>query len=145
MLDFDLFPISDQKQIDNQWVGKCQKGILVLAGEEIAQEANRAFLQKVLSAIQVDLDNDAALLLVAPGDQHRFAGIPAQFAIKQVISFGVPLTQLGIQAALSPYQPAPIGNCKFLLAEPLALIRESREKGDNRRAGALWKALQSLM
>lgn len=145
MLDFDLFPISDQKAIDSQWVGKCEKGVLVIAGEEITGEANLVFLQKVLAAIQLNLDEDVALWQVNPGENYHFAAIHPAKPIRQVISFGIPLTQLGIQANIPFYTPTPIGPTSFLTAEPLALIRESREKGDNRRAGALWKALQALM
>jgi hypothetical protein len=82
-------------------------------------------LQKIISAIGYDLDRDVILLenqLVSSIKLHQ------QYQVKAVISFGVPLFNLGINIESKLYEPLEIRGIGVLKVEDLSLIAKDKSK-----------------
>lgn len=82
-------------------------------------------LQKIIAAIGYDLDKDVILLdnqLVSSMELHQ------QYQVKAVISFGVPLSNLGINVEAKLYEPIKIREISILKVEDLSLIAQDKNK-----------------
>ena len=58
--------------------------------------------------------------------------------------FGIPPGSAGIRLNMPLYRPLTYREVTYLCSDSLEKIRLERETGDNRAAGALWKALLEI-
>lgn len=131
-LDFKLFHLPEratEKSLGHY-------SLLILVKEEGYGESEVSLLQKILSAVEFDLNKDALLL---KSKSESFHHLKSAYDIKAVVSFGVPLRSVGLNFETKPYQPIEYQEMKFLLAESLPTIAV-----DKSRKATLWKALKAM-
>jgi hypothetical protein len=114
------------------------KNMLVLALAEADSAANKLFLAKVLSAANLNLDSDALFSEVPVGEPiNCFVGLPAR--PKFILVFGLSPAQVGLQAAIQPYQVAHLHQVTWLFADAVSQLEPDREK-----KGKLWSVLKEI-
>ncbi|HHJ49308.1 MAG TPA: hypothetical protein ENJ88_00195 [Phaeodactylibacter sp.] len=139
-LSFTLLDSYEEPDLWRQAIGKNAKGVLVLSAENEALSRDLFnFLKKVLEAVQIQLEEEALLLLTTPEKHLSFARISREKDIQVLISFGLPAKNLGLHWSVNLYEPLTKNGCLFLFAERLSLIQNDRE-----RKLRLWKALQKI-
>ncbi len=103
-----------------------EKYSLIIALDQDAKGATEMdTLQKIISAIGYDLHRDVILLenqLVNSIELQR------QYQVKAVISFGVPLSNLGINIQSKLYEPLIMRDIGILKVEDLSLISKDKNK-----------------
>ncbi|MGB3618473.1 MAG: hypothetical protein WBA12_10150, partial [Catalinimonas sp.] len=114
--------------------GGKQRPILILV--DAMSDADRAFLTKVLQALQLSWDDVA----VADADQRPVSWRPLveRLRIEQMICFGV-TNLLDPTLPASPYQLMPSGKFRFVLADSLAIVA-----ADAARKKMLWRELRQM-
>ncbi len=93
-------------------------------------------LQKIIAAIGYDLGKDVILL---ENQVVSSIGLHKQYQVKAVISFGVPLSSLGINIDAELYEPVKIREINILKAEDLSLITQDKNK-----KLLLWNSLKQM-
>lgn len=119
--------------------GGFARRVYILALAEPLFPANREFLSKVLSAVQLNLDKDTLFAEFSESMQFSFV---QELKIKQpehVLVFGARPAQLGIQAATSLYQPLVFYGVNWLFADALSVLEPDKNK-----KGQLWSALKQV-
>lgn len=142
--DFKLIAVSDLHPILERIEGVPPFKILIVNALSAQEASDREFLARVLGAVQLNLNLEIALLEVHPEEHPPLAALIGHTGAASVLCFGVEPERLGIRAGITPYTPTLLAGCHYLFADSLSLIRETREKGDNKRASALWSAMKQL-
>lgn len=145
--DFSDFPVYDVPEVAGlaeRIEGHLNRGILVLSNEADNATGPDNFLSKILSAVNIDQEKATGLLLLNEQESCWLAPLLNLLNIRYLLSFGIPPSQLGIHIGATLYQPVVINELTIMWADPLSVIRQTREAGDPRRAGALWKAMQQI-
>ncbi len=136
----DLLILAPEQSVFTTATGGFARQVLVLSWVDAATSSvTRPFLTKVLAAAQLDLAQDA-LFVELPLDQP--IGLLADVRQKkpdQVLVFGLPAVQLGLNMDIVPYQPFVFQQITFLFADALSVLEGSKEKKT-----ALWTALKSI-
>jgi hypothetical protein len=143
-IDFPIFQTPEYNTCSGSRRGENQRNTLILfaAGED-TDDLN-AFLAKILAAVNLDLQKDVLLLPLPEDEPLHASSIVRREKIETVIIFGLPFHRLGVHLAASLYQPVTAGSTQWLLAHSLTDIYAERQQGGKQKAGALWRALQSL-
>lgn len=142
--DFQLFSLPTQRSIEKRCLGENEKGLLVIFEAEKESPELRIFLEKILSAVNFDLQKDVLLLNITAGETLSFNKLCKTKNISHLLSFGVIPKRLGLNFEINLYRPFEHKDKTYLFAEDLQTIFEERQKGEKKRAIALWKALQAL-
>ena len=143
-LDFPIFQIPEYDAFSESCRGENQRKTLILFSSRDDTEELNTFLAKILAAVKLDLQKDILLLPLPEDQQVHLGSIVRKRKIQTVIVFGIPFNRLGIHLASAHYQPVPAGATQWLLAHSLTDIYTERQQGGKQKAGALWRALQSL-
>ena len=110
--------------------GENRKQLLVVSGDELpATEEQIDFLQKILSAVQHDLQQDALFLNTTRAQRLSFT---------QLV-FGLQPAELGLHWRLPPYRVFRRQERAFLFADPLRELQQNQELKRQ-----LWEALQAM-
>ena len=105
--------------------------------------ARRAFLGRILGAAGYrDPGQELHLLEWPAAEDLDLAGLLRGLQSRKVILFGYPPERLGLHFRVANYFPLTVAGVTFLFADSLEHIERTKEEGDNRAAGALWKAIQ---
>ncbi|NJB86603.1 hypothetical protein GGR26_002371 [Lewinella marina] len=105
--------------------------------------SRRAFLQRILAAAGYRDPGTELHLLEWPLDQPLdLAGLVRELAVTKVILFGYDPGRLGLHFEVANYFPLQLGGVRYLLADSLEFIEQTKEAGDSRAAGALWNAVK---
>lgn len=118
--------------------GFARRVLLLLVQEEESAPA-RAFLEKILGAVQLNLERDT---LWAEISENSPVDVPAVVRKKQpdaVLVFGLSPQVCGLQADFSAYHPTHFYQTVFLFADRLSFIE--REKDAKAK---LWLALRQI-
>lgn len=113
-------------------------GVLALAEPDFAA-ANRAFLEKVLTAAHVDLRKDVLLAEILASELRSIASDIREKQPEQILVFGITPAQLGLSVLMRPYQTFDFYGCSWLFADPLSAIEADRSKKTQ-----LWAALKQI-
>ncbi|MCS6929035.1 MAG: hypothetical protein NZM43_06015 [Saprospiraceae bacterium] len=119
--------------------GDFQKQVAVIALDEPSKGDKTAFLEKILTAVGLDLHKDTLFAAIQP---NRISGLGCFLREKQprvVLVFGVAPRDLGMQIELFEYQPIKFHQAIFLRAHALAILETNREF-----KGRLWNALKKV-
>lgn len=142
--DFDLFAIPDRKSALDRMQGEGRAQIVIAYLTGAAAQADRDYLAAILAPLHLDLQQDAVSIALTPDDMIGLAPVIAQYQAKYILLFGCPAATCGLRLKISDYEPCTYQGRRYLRAESLEQIRTDREKKDNRRAKALWHALQNM-
>ena len=116
------------------------RDLLVLYHGELAR---RAFLGRILGAAGYRQPGEDLHLLEWPvTDDLDLAGLVRNLRARKVILFGYAAERLGLHFRVANYFPLTVAGVNYLFADSLEHIERTKEEGDNRAAGALWKAIQ---
>lgn len=139
-----MFPIGElvfkaaESTVQDMADGGFAKNILVLALDEPNNAGNRAFIAKVLSAANLDLSADTLFAEIPAGTPvNCFSGLSER--PKFILVFGLPPSQIGLFAAVQPYQALPFHGATWLFADSLSILEPDRDK-----KGKLWSVLKEL-
>lgn len=143
-LDFPVYEVPDAAGLAQQVKGQLNRGILVITNEPDNTSGPDNFLSKILSAVKIDQEEATGLLVLTEQTANWLAPLLHSLKVKYLLTFGISPSQLGIRIEASLYQPVFLNDLTLLWSDPLSVIRQTREAGDPRRAGALWKAMQHL-
>lgn len=124
--------------------GQNEKHILILIDWEEGSETLKPFLEKILAAVNLQLDTDTLLLSTTMGGIIGFNDLRQKYDIKYVLLFGFLPSQVGLHFTLPSYSPTHFKACTFLHVDPLKVIYEERQQGGKQKSGALWKCLKSI-
>lgn len=103
----------------------------------------REFLGRILGAAGFDEPGTQLHLLEWPVEASLdLTSLIRKLGVKRVILFGYHLPLLGNHFTVANYFPLTVAGITYLSADSLEYILESKERGDNRPAGALWSAVK---
>jgi hypothetical protein len=144
-IDFKLFAVFGLDESAPLGRGGNRKGIaVVFEALEGETEPLREFLLRVFNALKLDLDEDALLLPIRPGERLNLQNLCRKYDIRFLISFGVSPNRLSMHVNEVKYHPFRLNERTFIFADDLSRIKEERDKGGKRMSGMLWEALQAM-
>lgn len=111
--------------------------VLLLADEEL-DPSNLLFLEKILKAVNLNIDGVDLLNLHGVRDVD-FADLVHGKKIHHFITFGVPFKRVHLDIAMDRYQPVRFFGINFLMADSLPTI-----EADQNLKRRLWTALQQV-
>jgi hypothetical protein len=125
--------------------GSNQKGLMIFynAPEETHQEIID-FLEKILKAIQLDLQQDTLFINMMPDRPLKITDLLKKNDSHQMLLFGIPPSSLGIQFPLPLYLNIEHQGVHYLAADPLPAIFTERQAGGKTMSGKLWKAIKQF-
>jgi len=138
-VDYKLFVVPEAADFAESCSGPDNAWVLVVQKADEQSERLQSFLQKIMSAVQIDLQTDALTLTVTPEKAYSFAQLAQTREISKILLFGTPLVQLGLHFDLPSYWVAEVQGRQFLAVDELDTISQ-----DTKRKAALWKCLQEL-
>lgn len=139
VFDFTIFPVSETKKVVLDAKGRNHQKLMIVYLVENDPKVDLAFLTKVMSAVKIDLDQDAHLIELT-GDQHlSFAEMRSFSEFEKMIVFGKMPKEFGIHLAISKYTPLVRDGLTFLFADSLQDIAN-----DKVLKGTLWSALKQV-
>lgn len=133
-----LFRIPDKSVLEKASGGFARR-IFVLALQEPDYPGGIDFLSKILTAARLNLEKDTLFAVIEPTEAPALLPAITQKQAQTILVFGLPLSQLGIQAEIPLYQPQIFYGTTFLCADKLSILEP-----DKNRKGKLWQALQHL-
>ncbi|GAB3883930.1 hypothetical protein [Spirosoma agri] len=111
--------------------------VLLLADEEL-DPSNLLFLEKILKAVNLNIDGVDLLNLHGARDLD-FAELVQDKKIHHFITFGVPFSRINLDIAMDRYQPIRFFGITFLMADSLPTI-----EADQNLKKRLWGSLQRV-
>jgi hypothetical protein len=140
-LDMKIFPHTEPDILLKQAEGGNAKGLLVVIFEDNTRPELLPFLEKILSAVQYDLTQDAQLLKITDKTVFSLMSLDneAKNGIQQAIFFGQTPKQVGLNLNIQKYQPLPVAGKNILFADNLAIIHD-----DNNLKKSLWMSLKAM-
>lgn len=119
--------------------GAFAKQVAVLALCEPDSAQLREFLGKVLAAAHLDLSQDTLLAEIPSQEPHNIALDLRERKPRQVLVFGLPPRQLGLQLEMHPYQSVSFLDCTWLFADRVSVLEPDKVKKTQ-----LWSALKKM-
>ena len=116
---------------------KLNHKVLLLADEEL-DPSNLLFLEKILNAVNLNIDGVDLLNLNGVRDVD-FAELVHGKLIHHFITFGVPFSRIHLDILMDRYQPVRFFGINFLMADSLPTI-----EADVNLKKRLWAALQQV-
>lgn len=111
--------------------------VLLLADEEL-DPSNLLFLEKILKAVNLNIDG-VDLLNLHGARNLDFAELVQDKKIHHFITFGVPFSRIHLDIAMDRYQPVRFFGITFLMVDSLPTI-----EADQQLKKRLWGALQHI-
>ncbi|HTJ12427.1 MAG TPA: hypothetical protein VL547_10400 [Dinghuibacter sp.] len=124
-----------------KYLGENGQHILILVRDGSAvflEEKAFQFLLSVLEACKLSMA-DVALVNLAGEDNRSLESIAGELGSRQVLLFGIEVSELGLPMVFPEYQVQPHGNRTYLAADDLARISAERTL-----KGRLWACLKQL-
>jgi len=144
LFDLEIIDFSEAETIAARCTGENAKTVLVIFQTTENQEELKAFLGKVLSAVQLDFEKDTLSLAVEKEEKFSFIQLCQSFDIQILIAFGIAPQHLGLHFRTSPYDLIRHDQRNYVFVDDLQLIYEERQQGGKQMSGKLWHTLQSL-
>ncbi len=136
----DLILLAPDQSIFAHASGEFARQLLVISlADPQAASNNRFFLTKVLSAAQLNLDQDALFVELPAGQPIGLLMDARQKKPDHILVFGIEASQLGLNMSIQAYQPFDFRQMTFLFADALPVLEQNKEK-----KGLLWTALKSM-
>ncbi|GAB2584466.1 hypothetical protein [Spirosoma areae] len=111
--------------------------VLLLADEEL-DPSNLLFLEKILKAVNLNINGVDLLNLHGVGDLNFNELLSGKY-INHFITFGVPFERLNLDIMMDRYSPVRFEGITFLMADSLPTI-----EADQNLKKRLWSALQRI-
>ena len=136
----DLLFLAPSQSVFETASGAFARQVLIISLADPAATANnRIFLSKVLSAVQLNLEQDTLFVELPAGQPVGLLMDLRQRKPEFVLVFGVPAAQLGLNMTILLYQPFVFQQMTFLFTDALPTLGLDQEK-----KGQLWTALKTV-
>ncbi|MCC6410716.1 MAG: hypothetical protein IT270_03600 [Saprospiraceae bacterium] len=133
-----LFPMPEENVMAIARGGFARQVLALVCQEEHFAEGNM-FLEKVLTAAGLNLEQDVALASVEPGSAVSLFPFPQHKRPQVVLVFGIEPKDLGLRLESALYVPTDFYGTVFLFAHKLSELQP-----DTGKKGQLWRALQQI-
>jgi len=133
--DFDLYNIPEDGNVIQQ-EEILAENVVVLYKEDY--QLQQALLEKIFQAVGIDLTKRLSIVQLDKGQQINLSKILTP-KTKQVVSFGIAQSKLGINATFKAYLRYKTDTFSILLSHSLKKLAESKE-----HKKALWEALKKI-
>jgi hypothetical protein len=144
-LDFPLIAIPEGAPAAWPSDSPGEREWLILYREDGEGVNLRLFLEKILRALSLDVERMALLVPLAPGESAPLSPLWRRVRPRRVVLFGIAPSELGLRFSPPPlYKPLCCGGVSYLLADPIALLYQERQRGEKQRSALLWDALRTL-
>lgn len=145
LFDFEIFARPELEELQPRMKGQPKARLLVVAaGTKEREEADQAFLAKVLAAVELaPLEEKVYLLPVRASEKIPLSDLARSLAVDHILLFGTEPQLLGIRAQLPLYQFVKLGELTVFLSHSLQDIEAERQAGKKEKAAALWRALKA--
>ncbi len=140
-----ILPIKEEVQkpviappvvVEEVFVPQVNHQVLILV--EHLSEADKDLLTKIIAAVKLDLTKVEVLDLATIG-KANLRPVLSSRAVKQLVTFGIPLFTINLEIPLIPYQVRTIQGVHFLYADMLSELQN-----DVPKKKALWGALKQM-
>lgn len=108
------------------WDGKFGKNVLVIWEQDGTQSGTKDFLEKMLSAVQVNLELDCCYKAFEKGATCAITPVIKQKQPNQVLVFGIEPAKLGLHFEQYLYHPLFFYQTWFLFADNLGKLEPDR-------------------
>ena len=143
--DFDIYQFPDNELVDKIVRGLNKKQFLIIFSCPEKEETELTpYLQKILTALSVQMDEDTHYLNLPAGTEINLSHFLQHSATKKILLFGIQPHLLSLNIQIPPYTVFPFLGCKWLCADPLEAIFAERNQTIRPKAAALWTALNIL-
>ena len=136
-LDFKVIDIADPSEVLQKCSGNSERGVFI--GYLEKDRALKPFLEKIFSAVHLDIQKEVLVLEKTPDLPVSFSRLSFPKPIQKALLFGIPPSEIGLQINSTPYQPISFLNTQFLFADDLEIIHKSQPLKKQ-----LWEALQQM-
>ena len=134
--DFEIFMLNEE--FPGKITGENQRKILVVT-QPAPTKAEMLFLEKVLTAVKVDVVKDIALAVAEEKQTFNLFDVLRKLPTERVLIFGLTPPQCGLNLNLTKYQPLVHSGVQILLCNQLAEIENNQQLKRH-----LWSALQQI-
>lgn len=135
----DLLFIAPERNEAVRQAGGFLKKVLVVYREEPQFAGAVPFLEKILGAAKVNLQEDTLHIVLPEQDVLALGVFIREKQPAQVLVFGFSPAQLGIHLHLTPYEPAVLNDSILLFSDALSVLEP-----DKLLKTKLWNALQQI-
>lgn len=133
-----IYRIPEQEELANARGGFAKRIVILLQDEPDFPESE-AFLQKIFTAAQINLEKDTLLAVADAATPVHFLPFVKDKHAERILVFGFTPERIGLHAEIPLYQPTVFYGAEFLFSESLSVLAP-----DKNRKGLLWQALQHL-
>ena len=143
--DFDMYQFPENEIVDKVVRGLNKEQFLIIFScpEEEEKELH-PYLQKILTALGTQMDEDTHYLNLPPGTEINLSHFLLYRATRKILLFGIQPHLLSLNIQIPPYTIFPFLGYKWLCADPLEAIFAERNQTIRPKAAALWTALNIL-
>lgn len=137
-LPFELKIFSIAEGLPRSLSGQGRKGVLVvLPASDWREDTHRPLLEKILQAARLDLEQDATLILLQPGEYLSLQAARKRGPVRHMLAFGCTPAELGLQIEAEQYRPVALGDVELLFAADLPTLQK-----EIAHKKALWAAMR---
>ena len=137
--DFDVFALPDQKFGLKNKKNTTQQEILVVYSNENDDPVLEELLRNILSAANLDIENGIVFLKTTPQERYSFHEINEKLSLKDLLFFGIPPSNFGLNYIVKHYQPLSVKKWRMLLINSLEEVHT-----DVNKKKALWSCLKEM-
>ena len=137
--DFELYISPELPIPSGNLSGENKKNLLIVVEEGDFTEENKAFLAKVLSAVNYDLAQDTSILVCHKDKAISVSSLMRDDTYQNCLIFGIEPKKIGFAMETILYQALTISDKNYLLGHNLEKIKTSSQFKK-----PLWTALQSI-
>jgi len=131
--DFEIYPISDLKDISNE--AEANKSVVVLLKGASQEEID--LLGKIFKAVGKNLETDGCLLNSTSPPTYK--GVTDAIDFQKLLVFGIAPKDIGLHLKVKTYQLIPFQNRQLLFSHSLKVIMS-----DLNKKKMLWGQLQLM-
>ncbi len=135
----ELIFVAAENAMPKSFSGGFAAQVLVVLPASENVEAEKIFLKKVFSAVQIDFDRDALCLEISAGEIFSISKTVREKLPEKVLVFGFSPPEVGMALQVPMYQSFLWGGVSFLFSENLNLLENDRD-----RKTKLWAGLKAM-
>lgn len=135
---FDFYISLQNDDILGKVTGENLRNVLV-ALHPVPDDGLKGFLAKILSAVEIDIDKDIALLNLDSSLPISLVPAAKSLDAKVLLVFGLNAHSCGMNLNLKPYQPLEHLGIQILLCDQLSELATNQQLKRQ-----LWSALQQI-
>lgn len=139
LYEFQKYALESKEITSKRLKGSNQKALLVVLKTD--EKSLIPFLQKILQAIKMDWEKDILVLEIDSNTNLKLSEIWDSHKINQVLVFGIPPKQLGLNINIKAYEPLNWTNRQLLFSHDLTYLNDPKHAAYKK---TLWNALKSL-